>query len=77
MMEMRVYYLLAHPHVIHSASDDRQDGSAGAGCHQLANDGADVEARQGRDQVLEDLSTDDAAYRSGNHVSWAKIVVLE
>src|SRR5262244_4220773 len=76
-MEMRIYYLLAHSHVLHSASDDCQDGPTGAGCYQLANDGAGVEARQGWDQVREDLSTDDAAYRSGDHVSGAKIVVLE
>ena len=77
VMEMRIYYLLGHSHVLHSASDDRQDGPTGPGCYQLANDGADVEARQGWDQVREDLSTAAAAYRSGDHVSGAQIVVLE
>jgi len=64
-------YLWATPASLHSASNDRQNGPTGGGYYHLTDDRTEVDARQGRDQDLEDQCTDNATYCSGNRVSRA------
>jgi hypothetical protein len=54
---------------LHNGRHNRQCRPTGGGYHRLAEDWDEVEAPQGRDQHLEDLCTDYAAYCSGYRVS--------
>jgi hypothetical protein len=56
---------------LHSRDDDRQGSPTSSGYYRLAEDGADVEAPQSRNQGLNDLYRNNATYCSGNRVSGA------